>query len=127
MVGYLDNIEKITIDNQNFRKVLFTGKHAQLVVMSLLAGEEIGVEVHEKTDQFIRIEAGEGKLIIAGEEHDLADGSAFIVPAGTQHNVINTSNQNPLKLYTIYSPPHHKDQVLHQTKSEAEADTEDHL
>lgn len=127
MVGYLDNIENITKENQNFRKVLYTGQHAQLVVMSLLPNEEIGAEIHETTDQFIRIEAGQGKLIIAGQEHQLVDGSAFIIPAGTEHNVINTSSENSLKLYTIYSPPHHKDQIVHQTKAEASADTQDHL
>jgi mannose-6-phosphate isomerase-like protein (cupin superfamily) len=127
MVGYLSNIEKLTLENNNFRQVLYTGKFTQLVVMSLLPSEEIGLEVHETTDQFIRVESGEGKLIIAGEEHHLEDGDAFIVPAGTPHNVINTSDQNQLKLYTLYSPPHHKDQVVHKTKAEAESDTEDHL
>lgn len=127
MTGYLQNIEEITLKNEYFRQVLFTGQHAQLVVMSLKPGQEIGMEVHEIVDQFLRVEAGEGKVIMNGEEHLIKDGDAFVVPAGTQHNVTNTSAEKPLKLYTIYSPPHHKDATVHKTKEEAEADKEDHL
>lgn len=127
MTGYLQNIEELTLKNQNFRQVLFTGQHAQLVVMAIQPGEDIGREVHAITDQFLRVEAGEGKLIINGEEHAVKDGDAFIVPAGSEHNVINISETEPLKLYTIYSPPHHKDGVIHQTKADAMADEDDHL
>ncbi|MCL4364582.1 cupin domain-containing protein [Patescibacteria group bacterium] len=127
MTGYVDNIEKLTEDNGFFRQVLFTGQHQQLVVMSLLPNEEIGMEVHEITDQFLRIETGEGKLIMNGEEKIVKAGDAIIVPAGTQHNVINTSSSMPLKLYTVYSPPHHKDKTVHKTKADAMADKEDHL
>lgn len=127
MTGYLDNIEKRTLENTNFRRVLYTGQHAQLVVMSLQPSEDIGMEVHEIVDQFIRVEAGQGKLLLNGEEHQVGDGDAFVVPAGAQHNVINTSSDKPLKLYTIYSPPHHKDGVIHATKADAVADKEDHL
>ncbi len=127
MTGYVDNIEKLTEDNGFFRQVLFTGQHQQLVVMSLLPNEEIGMEVHEITDQFLRIETGDGKLIMNGEEKIVKAGDAIIVPAGTQHNVINTSSSMPLKLYTVYSPPHHKDKTIHKTKADATADKEDHL
>lgn len=127
MTGYLQNIEEITLENEYFRQVLYTGQHAQLVVMSLKPGEEIGLEVHGIVDQFLRVETGEGKVIMNGEERAIKDGDAFIVPAGTQHNVINASLEKPLQLYTIYSPPHHKDGTVHKTKSEAEADTQDHL
>lgn len=127
MTGYLNNIEETTLHNAFFRHVLYTGQHAQLVVMSLKPGEDIGEEVHEIVDQFLRVEAGEGKVIMNGEEQLVSDGVAFVVPAGVRHNVINTSSENPLKLYTIYSPPHHKDGTVHQTKQDAEADTADHL
>lgn len=127
MKGFIDNIEKLTEENENFRKVIFTGQHEQLVLMSLLPGEEIGMEVHPITDQFLRIEMGVGKVIIDNEEKTVKDGDAIIVPAGAKHNVINTSITEKLKLYTIYSPPHHKHDVIHKTKAEAEADHEDHL
>lgn len=127
MAGFVDNIEKLSLANSNFRQVVYTGQHAQLVVMSLLPNEEIGTEVHEIVDQFLRIEQGEGKVIINGQEHSLKDGDAIIVPAGATHNVINTSSEKPLKLYTVYSPPHHKDGTIHKTKQEAEADSSDHL
>jgi mannose-6-phosphate isomerase-like protein (cupin superfamily) len=127
MIGFVGDIEKLTLTNNNFRKVIYTGQHAQLVFMSLLPSEDIGMEVHETTDQFLRIEKGEGKVILNGEEHMLKDGSAIIVPAGTHHNIINTSSTNPMKLYTVYSPSHHKDGTIHKTKKEAEADTADHL
>jgi len=118
--GFVANIEKETLDNGNFRKVLYTSKHGQVVVMSLLPNEEIGMEVHETSDQFFRIDSGEGKVIIDGEEAKFSDGFAVVVPAGSQHNVINTSSVKPLKFYTIYMPPHHKDGVIHATKAAAE-------
>ena len=120
MTGYVDNIEKITLDNTNFRKVLFTGKHMQLVVMTLKPGEDIGEEVHETVDQFFRIDSGDGKVIIDGEESEIKDGSAVIVPAGAKHNVINTSDAKDLKLYTIYAPPNHPDGTVHKDKAEAD-------
>lgn len=118
--GFVTNIEKDTLENDNFRKVLYTSKHGQVVVMSLLPNEEIGMEVHETVDQFFRIDSGEGKVIIDGEEAKIEDGFAVVVPAGSEHNVINTSSDKPLKLYTIYMPPHHKDGVIHATKADAE-------
>ena len=119
MKGFSSNIEQDTLANTNFRKVLYTGKYSQLVLMSLLPGEEIGMEVHEDNDQFFRFEKGMGKCIIDGNEYDLADGSAIVVPAGAQHNIINTSETEMLKLYTIYSPAHHKDGIVRATKAEA--------
>ncbi len=127
MTGYLQNIEEMTLKNEYFRRVLYTGQHAQLVVMSLKPNEDIGMEVHAIVDQFLRVEAGEGKVVMNDEEHSIKDGDAFVVPAGVMHNVINTSSEKPLKLYTVYSPPHHKDGTIHKTKQEAEADKEDHL
>ena len=127
MKGYNTNIEKDTNENENFRKVLFTSQHGQLVVMSLLPNEEIGMEVHRYTDQFFRVDSGEGKVIIDGEESLIGNGFAVVVPAGSNHNVINTSSEKSLKLYTIYMPPHHVDGVVHATKADAEADTTDHL
>lgn len=124
MKGYTGNIEKLTLENDNFRKVIYTAKYSQLVLMSLRPNEEIGMEVHEDTDQFFRFEKGNGKVIIDGNEYDLADGSAIVVPSGAQHNVINVSSDSPLKLYTIYSPAHHRDGVVHATKEQAEADNE---
>jgi mannose-6-phosphate isomerase-like protein (cupin superfamily) len=122
MAGYFGNIEKDTENNDYFRKVLFTGPHAQLVVMSLKGGEEIGNEIHEHVDQFFRIEQGEAKFVINNqEEHVLGDGGAALVPAGTWHNVINTSPTEPLKLYTVYTPPQHPDGTIHKDKAEAEA------
>lgn len=121
MVGYVDNIEQKTLANEFFRQVLFTGKFAQLVVMCLQPNEDIGMEVHPNVDQFFRIEKGEGKVIMNGEEHLFKNGNAIIVPAGTQHNVINTSATETLKLYTIYSPPNHPDGRLNKTKAEAMA------
>ncbi|MFA6353783.1 MAG: cupin domain-containing protein [Candidatus Paceibacterota bacterium] len=122
MKGFNANIEKKTLENTNFRKVLYTGKHSQLVLMSLKPNEEIGMEVHEDNDQFFRFEKGEGKCIIDGNEYALSDGSVIIVPSGSQHNIINTSGVNDLKLYTIYSPAHHQDGVVRATKEEAEKD-----
>jgi mannose-6-phosphate isomerase-like protein (cupin superfamily) len=119
MTGYTGDIEDLTLKNSYFRQVLFTGKHAQLVVMSLKPQEEIGMEVHPNVDQFFRIEKGEAKFIISGEEHLLKDGDVAIVPAGSDHNVINTSQTDDLKLYTIYSPPNHPEGTIHKTKEEA--------
>lgn len=123
MKGFNTNIEKDTLENNNFRKVLYTGKHSQLVLMSLKPNEEIGMEIHEDNDQFFRFEKGNGKCIIDGNEYSLGDGSVIIVPAGAEHNIINVSSTDDLKLYTIYSPAHHKDGVLRKTKEEAEADS----
>ena len=127
MVGYIGNIEKLTLANSFFRQVLFTGAHAQLVVMSLSPEEEIGTEVHTNVDQFFRIEGGQGKVILNGEERSVADGDAIVVPAGVEHNLINVSAKQPLKLYTIYSPAEHRDGIVHKTKAEAMADEDDHL
>ncbi len=121
MKGYVTNIEKNTLENDNFRKVLYTAKHSQLVLMSLLPGQEIGMEVHPDNDQFFRFEKGQGKCIIDGNEYELKDGTAVVVPAGSQHNVINVSATEELKLYTIYSPAHHKDGIVRKTKEIAEA------
>jgi mannose-6-phosphate isomerase-like protein (cupin superfamily) len=128
MTGYIGPIEKQTLKNKYFRQVLFTGKHAQLVVMCLQPGEEIGNEVHPNVDQFFRIEQGEAKFVFNGKEkHEAKDGDAVIVPAGTYHNVINASKSEQLKLYTIYSPPNHPDKTVHKTKAEAEkAEAEEH-
>ena len=125
MKGFKDNIEKSTTKNNNFRKVLYTGKSCQLVLMSLKPKEEIGLETHPDNDQFFRFEQGEGKCIIDGNEYIVGDGIAVIVPAGAKHNVINTSASKELKMYTIYSPPHHKDGILRKTKKEAEANEAD--
>jgi mannose-6-phosphate isomerase-like protein (cupin superfamily) len=122
MKGFNTNIEKDTLENNNFRKVLYTGNHSQLVLMSLLPKEEIGMEIHKNNDQFFRFEKGQGKCIIDGNEYDVSDGSAIVVPAGAQHNIINVSLTENLKLYTIYSPAHHQNGVIRATKAEAEAD-----
>ena len=128
MAGYIGPIEKQTLSNNYFRQVLFTGKYAQLVVMCLQPGEEIGNEVHANVDQFFRIEQGEAKFVFSGSQEHLAkDGDAVIVPAGTYHNVINTSKTTQLKLYTVYSPPNHPDKTVHKTKAEAEkAEAQEH-
>ncbi len=118
--GYKDNIEKLTTENTNFRKVLYTGEQSQLVLMSLLPGEEIGFEVHPDNDQFFRFEEGNGDVIINETTYSVTDGDAVIVPKGARHNVVNTGGVS-LKLYTIYSPAHHKDGVVRATKAEAEA------
>jgi len=120
VTGFAANIEQETLNNDNFRKVLFTGQYTQLVLMNLRPGEEIGMEVHPAVDQFFRFEQGEGKVIINGEEHVVKNGSAVIVPAGSEHNVINTSSKASLKIYTLYSPPNHPDGTIHATKAEAE-------
>ncbi|KUK68758.1 MAG: Cupin 2 conserved barrel domain protein [Methanocalculus sp. 52_23] len=119
--GFAADIETETVKNTDFRRVLYTGKYSQLVLMCLKAGEEIGSEVHDDIDQFFRFEEGEGKVVIDGVSHAVKDGSAVIVPAGAEHNVINTSQTADLKLYTIYSPPEHQDKTIHKTKAEAEA------
>jgi mannose-6-phosphate isomerase-like protein (cupin superfamily) len=124
MKGFFANIEKETLENENFRRVLYTGKNSQLVLMSLKAGEEIGMEVHPDNDQFFRFEKGTGKVVIDGNEYNVEDGSAIVVPAGAEHNVSNVGNED-LKLYTIYSPAHHKDGIVRATKEEAEANEAD--
>jgi mannose-6-phosphate isomerase-like protein (cupin superfamily) len=121
MKGYVGNIEEISIANTYFRQVLYTGTHAQLVVMSLKPGEDIGMEVHPQVDQFFRFEKGQGKVIIDGEESAVVNGTAVLVPAGSNHNIINTSQTEDLKLYTVYSPPNHPDGTIHKTKEEAVA------
>jgi mannose-6-phosphate isomerase-like protein (cupin superfamily) len=125
MSGYIVNIEAQTEANAYFREVLFTAPHCQLVVMSLNVGEDIGEEVHT-LDQFLRVESGEGKAILDGEETPLKAGFAVVVPAGTKHNIVNTSSSVPLKLYTLYAPAQHRDGTIHKTKAEAMADEEDH-
>lgn len=125
MNGYITNIEKDTLENTNFRKVLFTAKGMQLVLMSLKPNEEIGEEVHSDVDQFFRIEQGTGKVVLDDEEFEVTDGFVFVVRAGAKHNVINISSDVELKLYTIYTPPEHIDQVIHQTKEDAMNDTAD--
>ena len=126
MSGYVINIKKASLENEYFRKVLYTAKNSQLVLMSLKPGEEIGAEVHH-LDQFIRVEAGEGKAILDGVEHSISDGFAVVVPSGAKHNIINTSTEKQMKLYTVYSPPNHRDGVIHKTKEEATADEEEHF
>ncbi len=119
MTGYVGSIEKKTLKNTNFREVVFTGKHAQLVVMCLKPNEDIGFEVHSTVDQFFRVEEGEAKFVLAGKEHLVHSGDAVVVPAGTRHNVINASPKLPLKLYTLYSPPNHPAGTVHETKADA--------
>jgi mannose-6-phosphate isomerase-like protein (cupin superfamily) len=127
MTGYVGKIEEKTVKNNNFREVVFTGEHCQLVVMSLRPGEEIGSEVHKNVDQFFRVEEGRGKVIIDGDETLVINGAGIVIPAGSEHNVINLSSKSDLKLYTIYSPPQHKDGIIHKTKKDAMADETDHL
>lgn len=124
MEGFNTNIEKATRENTDFRRVLYTAPHSQVVLMSLQPAEEIGEEVHDDTDQFFRFESGEGKVTIDGTEQRVHDGSAVVVPQGARHNVVNVSQTQALKLYTIYAPPHHRDQVVHKTKADALADNE---
>jgi mannose-6-phosphate isomerase-like protein (cupin superfamily) len=123
MKGFSGNIEKMTLENSDFRHVLYTGKHSQLVLMSLKPKEEIGMETHPDNDQFFRFEKGTGKVVIDGNEYDITDGSAIVVPAGALHNVTNASENDDLKLYTIYSPAHHEDGVIRATKEEAVANS----
>ena len=122
--GFKSNIEDDTINNSNFRKVLYTGENLQLVLMSLKGEEEIGEEVHKDNDQFFRFESGNGKVIINDTEYKVSDGDAVIIPAGSKHNIINTG-KNELKMYTIYTPPHHKDKIVKKTKLEAENSKEE--
>ncbi len=119
MKGFKQNIEDLTVNNNNYRQVLYTGKHCQLVLMSIEVGSEIGEEIHNENDQFFRFESGVGEVVIDGNKYSVSDGDAVIVPSGALHNVINTGD-TPLKLYTIYSPAHHKDQIVRSTKKEAE-------
>ncbi|MFA6404957.1 MAG: cupin domain-containing protein [Candidatus Paceibacterota bacterium] len=121
---HISNIEKLTVENDYFRQVIYTAPHSQLVLMSLLPGEEIGSETHLKVDQFFRFEKGEGKAIVNGVEYKVEDGIALLVPAGSEHNIINTGNE-ALKLYTVYSPANHIDGRIHKTKDEALQDIED--
>ncbi|MDP1709747.1 MAG: cupin domain-containing protein [Candidatus Komeilibacteria bacterium] len=122
MKGYIDNIEKVSIAGADFRRVLYTAKNIQLVIMSLLPGEDIGEEVHT-LDQFLRVEAGQGKAVLDGVEHAISDGFAILVPAGAKHNIINTGSV-PMKLYTLYSPPEHQDGIARATKAEATSQEE---
>lgn len=118
MVGHVTNIERDTLENEDYRRVLFTGPNLQLVLMTLQPGEEIGLETHDEHDQFIRIEAGSGVARLDDEEHELADGVTVVIPAGVRHNVVNTSKSEPLRLYTIYTPPEHPDGTVHPTKAD---------
>jgi len=124
--GYATAIEEETLKNSDFRRVLYTGKFSQLVLMNLRPMEEIGIETHSDRDQFFRFEEGEGKVVIDGIEHNVKDGDAVIVPAGAEHNVVNTSEKLEFKLYTIYSPPEHQDKVVRHTKADAEASPEEY-
>lgn len=123
MIGFHANIEELTEENANFRRVLYSGSKLQLVLMSLLPGEEIGGEIHADTDQFFRIEKGKGRVVIDGATHKIKAGDGFVVPAGAHHNVICTGH-NSLKLYTIYGPPHHEDLLVQKTKAEADVSDE---
>ena len=125
MKGFKSDIEKDTLDNKNFRKVLYTGKHLQLVLMNLKAGEDIGEETHPNTDQFFRFESGSGKCIIDGTEYLVKNGDAIVIPAGAKHNVINTDSQSELKVYTVYGPPNHKHGTIRLTKEDAEKNPEE--
>lgn len=125
MAGYQINIETRSLENKNFREVLFTANNLQLVVMSLKPGEEIGMETHEKGDQFIRVEGGTGQAILDGKPCDLADGDIVVIPEKTEHNIVNTSSDTNLSLYTIYTPPEHRDGTIHKTRAEADADEHD--
>ena len=124
MKGYVDNIEQATVANEDFRRVLYTGRHLQLVLMTLPPGCDIGEEVHDDRDQFFRIERGEGEIRIDGVANRVEDDFAVIVPAGARHNVVNTGS-TPLRLYTLYGPPEHRDGVVHATKDDAERDHDD--
>lgn len=123
---FVDNIEELTLGNTNFRKVLSTNGHSQLVIMCLKPGEEIGMEIHNDVDQFFRIDAGEGKVIANEQEFAISDGFAIVIPAGTEHNIVNTSETEDLKLYTVYSPANHPDGTIHVTKAEADEYEESH-
>jgi mannose-6-phosphate isomerase-like protein (cupin superfamily) len=118
MKGYITNIERDTLENDDYRRVLFTGRNTQLVLMAIAPGDEIGEETHEEHDQFIRVESGEGIAFLDGQQHKLADGTAVVIPAGVKHNVVNSSRSEPLRLYTLYSPPEHADGTVHHTKQD---------
>ena len=122
--GFAGNIEEMTTTNTDYRRVLYTGKFSQLVLMNLKPGEEIGEEVHDDVDQFFRFEEGEGAVIIDGAKHSVGDGDAVVVPSGARHNVVNTSKTAELKLYTIYSPPEHQDGIVRKTKKDADEQEE---
>lgn len=124
--GFITNIEQQTLQNENFRQVIFTAQHSQLVLMTLKPGEEIGSEHHDDRDQFVRVEAGQGEVVLNGERSRIVDGSAVVVPAGVEHNFINTSHSDPLRLYTLYTPPEHPDGTIHRTKAEADAYEREH-
>lgn len=124
MKGFVTDIEKESLANDYFRKVLYTDEHIQLVVMALKPSEDIGAETHT-LDQFLRVEAGEGKAVLDGVEYPIKDGSVVIVPAGTLHNIVNLSAEKPMKLYTLYAPPDHRPGTVHKTKADAQADTGD--
>jgi mannose-6-phosphate isomerase-like protein (cupin superfamily) len=127
MPGFHTNIEQDSLKNNFFRKVLFTAKHSQLVLMSLNAGEDIGEETHDHVDQFIRVESGQGTAILNGKSFALGDGAAVVIPAGVRHNIVNASKSEALKLYTLYSPPNHPDGTIHKTRAEAmEAEKHEH-
>jgi len=119
MNGFKSNIENDTVGNQDYRRVLYTGSHSQLVLMCLQPGEDIGLEVHDDTDQFFRFESGKGKVVIDDTEYEVGDGDAVVVPAGAKHNVINMSESELLQMYTLYAPAHHKDGTVHANKSDA--------
>ena len=121
MAGYVTNIEEDTIANEDFRRVVFTGPNTQLVLMTVRPGEDIGLETHDGHDQFLRIEAGHGYVQLDGKRTDIEDGSAVVIPAGVEHNVVNTSDDESLRLYTLYSPPEHPDGTVHHTTREADA------
>ena len=125
MKGFKTNIERDALKNRNFREVLYTGKNSQLVLMSLEPKEEIGLETHPENDQFLRFEGGTGRVIVDESKYTVKDGDAVVIPAGAKHNVVNTSATEELKIYTIYSPPHHKDGTVHKTKEQAEKDDEE--
>lgn len=125
-MAYIVDIEKRSLENEYFREVLFTAEHCQLVVMAIAPGEDIGMETHHDVDQFIRVEAGTGRSILNGVERPIAEGVALVIPAGTEHNIVNTSEHVALKLYTVYSPPNHPDGTIHRTRAEAMAAEEHH-
>lgn len=125
MKGFNTDIERDTLENSDFRRVLYTGKHLQLVLMSLKPKEEIGLETHPENDQFLRFEAGSGAVLIDDNRYEVVDGDIVIVPAGARHNVVNLSDAEALKIYTIYAPPHHKDKTVHKAKKDAETDDEE--
>ncbi|WP_458189499.1 cupin domain-containing protein [Haladaptatus sp. NG-WS-4] len=126
MNGYTTNIEQDTLENEDYRRVLYTGEHTQLVLMTLRPGEEIGRETHPDTDQFIRVETGTAQAVLDGEKITLADGDVLVIPAGAEHNVTNTSDETDLRLYTLYSPPEHPDGTVQRTKEDADAAHEEH-